>query len=338
MKTNVIVLSILTLATTVHAAPRIEKQLSELRSADGARKLVGTLSEGDARRGQAIRTLFYQQLARGDVKQAGEILKSAPGDNLSWARLKYQAGDFVEAVRYYEAIPKNSDDYVRSREELGWAYLRKGDWSGLRGLLAHLNTDLIPVEERLEGRVLSAISYLKQCHYDGVKREIQAFQQELAPLARKLDDLEKTKREAAPARPDYFTRQVAATVDRLKSEPGSDRELAESRRVLEREYARTWVQLKPLVTEAVLKMRYVKLELLSQLQWLEKMRGKGEVLTKNGQVADLDTESAKAAIVKADSERLVFPVQKDIWVDELFNVRALATTECENLQQQRGKM
>ncbi|HEX4923880.1 MAG TPA: hypothetical protein VFV50_07330, partial [Bdellovibrionales bacterium] len=184
----------------------------------------------------------------------------------------------------------------------------------------------------------SAISFLKQCNYDGVKAEIQAFQSELLPLAKKLDALEKTKRESAPARPDFFTRQVAAAVDRLKGEAGAGNELTESRRVLEREYARTWDQLKPLVTEAVLKMRYVKLELLSQLQWLEKMRGKGEVLAKNGQVAELDTDAAKAAIVKADSEKLVFPVQKDLWVDELFNVRALATNECENLQQQRGKM
>ncbi|MEQ1877538.1 MAG: hypothetical protein ABL958_12905, partial [Bdellovibrionia bacterium] len=170
------------------------------------------------------------------------------------------------------------------REELGWAYLRHGDLGALRGLLTHLNSDLVPIENRLEGRVLSAISFLKQCQYDGVKREIQEFQNEFLPLAKTVEG------------------------DRAKA------------------------RLKPLVTEAVLKMRYVKLELLSQLQWLEKLKAKPDVLAKNNTVADLGDVEAKKIAQAADSKQ-IFPVNQDVWVDELFKVRALSTTECDSLQQ-----
>lgn len=231
---------------------------------------------------------FRTHLVKGELSQAETALKSSPKDHLSWGRLKYQKGDFAGAIKSYEAIPRSSEDFIRSREELGWAYLRQGDLGALRGLLAHLNSDLVPLENRLEGRVLSAISYLKQCQYDGVKAELQEFQKELLPLAKNL-------------------------------ETGGKKS----------------ARLKPLVTEAVLKMRYVKLELLSQLQWLEKLKTKPDVLGKQDQVADLSDEQAKKIAKAADSKQ-IYPVNKDVWVDELFKVRALSNTECESLQ--RGKM
>jgi hypothetical protein len=230
---------------------------------------------------------FNAHLVRGELREAEAALKSSPKDHLSWGRLRYQKGDFAGAVKSYEAIPRSSGDFIKSREELGWAYLRQGDLGALRGLLTHLNSELVPLENRLEGRVLSAITYLKQCQYDGVKAELQEFQKELLPLAKTVE-----------------------------SDPKKTR-------------------LKSLVAEAVLKMRYVKLELLSQVQWLEKLKSKPDVLAKHNDTVNLDDEQTKK-IAQVSRAKQVFPVNKDVWVDELFKVRALSNTECESLQ--RGKL
>ena len=227
---------------------------------------------------------FFNHLSRGQLKEAEADLKNSPEDNLSWARLKYQKGDYPGAVKAYEAIPRSSREFIRSREELGWAYLRAGDLGALRGLLAHLNSDIVPLEQRLEGRVLSAISNLKQCQYDGVKQDIREFQRELLPLAKKLDGGAQNAR------------------------------------------------LKPLVAEAVLKMRYVKLELLSQMQWLEKLKSKPELVAANLAATGQGAEESKKAIAQAAENKLIFPVDKDIWVDELFKVRALSQSDCESIQ------
>ena len=239
---------------------------------------------GAAPKGKSKASSFYTYLSKGQLKEAEAALKSTPDDHLSWGRLRYQQGDFGGAIKAYEAIPRAHEDFLRSREELGWAYLRHGDLGALRGLLTHLNTGLVPLENRLEGRVLGAIVHLKQCRYNEVKREIQDFQSELLPIAKAV--------ETDPAK----------------------------------------AKLKPLVTEAVLKMRYVKLELLSQLQWLEKLKAKPDVLAKNSQVADLSGEEAKK-IAKAADKKQIFPVNQDVWVDELFKVRALSNSECDSIQQ-----
>jgi hypothetical protein len=214
---------------------------------------------------------------------------SSKTDLLSRARSLYEKGNYKEAIKSFEAIPRDSGNYLMSREELGWAYFMAGDYGSLRGLLTHLNTDLVPLEQRLEGRVLSAMAYLKQCQYDDVKREVELFQNEMRPLAKQLDQNKKA------------------------------------------------TKTKELASEAILKMRFVKLELLSQIQWLEKVKANPQVLAKNNQVAEAGTDTTKQLLARSGKRQMVFPVGKDIWVDELFNVRALSNTECDALYRERSK-
>jgi hypothetical protein len=106
---------------------------------------------------------------------------------LSEARALFNAGDYTKAARVYESIPTNAAEYLRSREELAWTYLQAEDWTRLRGVLPHLNTPMVPLRFRLEGRVLAAMMHLKDCRYEDVKTEIQKFQQETGRIASTVD-------------------------------------------------------------------------------------------------------------------------------------------------------
>lgn len=114
---------------------------------------------------------------------AAPVKKSA----MEKARALYSAGNYAGAAQVYEGIRENHPDFLRSREELAWAYLQSENWVKLRGILPDLNSKLVPLRWRLEGRVLSAMLSLKDCNYQKVKMEIEMFQKEMAPLARTVD-------------------------------------------------------------------------------------------------------------------------------------------------------
>jgi hypothetical protein len=221
-----------------------------------------------------IQDLFLQE----KWNEAYQLAKSKK-DFLWLARISFQKQNYKDAALYYEHLSKNDSNYLKTREELAWSYMHLGDWSRLRGLLIHLNTELVPLPYRLEGRVLAAISALKECQYDEVEVEIKKFQNEIFPLAKNQS-------------------------------------------------------LRPLVSEAVTKMQYVRLEFLSQLQMLQKLQKKQDLLASTNRVADIGDEASRAIIQRAeDRNQLVFPVQKnDVWVDELFELRSLSASECDRLQ------
>jgi hypothetical protein len=103
------------------------------------------------------------------------------------ARDLYASGNYSQATMRYESIPVSAPEYLRTREELAWTYLRDQSWNKLRGILPHLNSQLVPLRWRLEGRVLSSMLYLRDCKYDAVKSEIEDFVTEMTPLARQID-------------------------------------------------------------------------------------------------------------------------------------------------------
>ncbi len=198
----------------------------------------------------------------------------AESSALAVARDLYKSGMYAKAATTYESIDRDSKDFLRSREELAWTYLRAGDWTKLRGVLAHLNTSLVPLRWRLEGRVMSAMLHLRECQYEKVKAELTLFQQELAPLVGKVSD------------------NVGTSAHK--------------------EY---WNSLKEEVAEAMLKMKFVKMELRSRL-----------VMLNREQV--VDGQSTKGLNDKIPTGQQTFPLNEDLWVDEVFQARGDGTAAC----------
>jgi len=228
-------------------------------------------------------------LAAGKTKK-NSLSKKVPAASLvspkssivQRARLAFQQKKYTEAIRLYRSIPDTDPAFLKTREELGWAYLQAGQWAELQGLARDLNTKLVPISQRLEGRVLSAISELRLCHYQEVQKEIQKFQTEMLSYAKSLE------------------RNPNSTAKNN--------------------------QLK-MVQEAVLKMKFVRLELLNQLRLVQ-------VLNRSGELAGLKLASADSDSLaqSSRSQQMNFPVDESIWADEFLNKVSYQESSCANFQ------
>ncbi len=199
----------------------------------------------------------------------------AVSKKVSAARKLYKEGQYAKAAEIYAALDLESKDYLRTREELAWSYLRAGDWSKLRGTLTHLNTALVPLRWRLEGRVMSAMLHLRECQYEKVKDDMKAYQDEMMPFVRKVS-----------------------------------RELTRSSN---KGY---WKSLSGEVSESMLKMKFVRMELRSRL-----------VMLSREQIVEGQTTADTNAAIPKDAQ--IFPLQaEDVWADEIFQARGDGNSVC----------
>jgi hypothetical protein len=199
---------------------------------------------------------------------------------LDLARARYSDKDFAGAIKAYQAIPSNSAQYEISREELAWSYLQAGD-------------PLIPLNHRLEGRVLSAISHLHSCEYDQVQNDIRTFQKELMPHVKKIDEMLSDKK-----------------TPKVK-----------------------WNNEKQLALEAITKMRFVKVELLSQIQRMERLKAGRDILAEAHHLTPQDERLGLNEVNNTEGSKWVFPAGRDLWSDELFKLRGLPNSQCEMLKE-----
>ena len=214
--------------------------------------------------------------AAAAVKPVKKAAPSRVPPSLEKARGAYERGDYAAAIREYEAFLPEDAGYLRSREELGWSYLRAGRLESLRGLLVDLEKPILPFEWRMESRVLGAMLALRDCQYERAKSEIERFRREAGIYARALDP-------------------------RL-----SPRRTAE-------------------LEEAVLKMKFVKMELRSRLVLL----GRKQMLAGQDGAAAPEPRLAGAQ---------TYPVDGDVWSDEVFRARGSGLSACPSLHKKEGTL
>lgn len=268
---------------------------------------------------------------------------------LAIARLLYQAGSLEGAEMYYEKIPSGTDEFLTAREELDWVWLRKGDTSRLRGELKTLSLGLFDERFAPEVYLVRAISNLKLCYYDQSEKDFQAFLKSgkrwggviTAALSKdnspapadedfysKLADLAVKKRtEEIPRLDSLAQRSISAALpavgpqkhwtdarDRVKS----DLEIARKRQATE--YRRQWTNQKAALSEAIRKMKFVKVELLSQLRAAQATLPQNEDVISTAAAAP-----TRQAIAEAD---MSFPFDGVVWTDELFRLRGVVQAKC----------
>lgn len=138
----------------------------------------------------------------GDVSQAAKILKNlmeAKGAavgvdhmNITAARLLYQSGFLDAAIQYYEKVPKNSDFWLEAQEEMGWAFIRKGEPQNALAKTMSLMAPVFTDQVGPESVFLHALGQLKICDYPGVAKSLTTFRERFRPKAQVLVDLAKT--------------------------------------------------------------------------------------------------------------------------------------------------
>jgi hypothetical protein len=261
------------------------------------------------------------------------------------ARLLYQLGSMREAIKAYGLVDREDPSFPTMVEERSWALARAGDYDRLRGDLESLSKPIYKNYFGPESVVLRAILELKLCHYEGVKSAFDAFNTGFRPWAQKISQALAQANTPMPPWTDEQLQRSAQTqarvqkeFDRLKRledeslsapltavgrqshwalyERSVQESLGLANQSLQHQRMRVWQSRGGQLQEAIRKMRFVKVELMSQLSL---------------KMADGLDESAKGEkVAKVGSgEWQVYPYEKgEVWPDELFRIRSLTNSAC----------
>jgi tetratricopeptide (TPR) repeat protein len=272
--------------------------------------------------------------------------------DLSIARILYQAGQLPAAEEFYLKIPNKSDSYVTAREELSWVYLRRGDMSKLRGELKALASPVFKDRFQPEVFLLRSVSNLKMCFYDQVDTDLAEFSKSNEKWAKTIDQALANPKIPAPPQLDEYAQMSERATAGLESEmkkltaleaesigatlPAvgpqkhwkdyvfrAQADFEEAKKHQNEEYTRIWKNQRSALSEAIKKMRFVKVEYDSQVRQLtaaNEVDGAKKVAS--------NTNAPAAEILKDDKDQQTFPVSGGIWSDEFFKLRSAAQAKC----------
>lgn len=347
------------------------RALSAMRKGDAALSVVSQLAPDHALKMPLAQTAALAAARRGDLAAAGGILKAQlepalerlkdpeqlAQHYLQIARLLYQAGVLDGARTYYERIPEKAQSFLTAREELAWVMLRQGDHSSLRGLVKTLSLPLWKDRFAPELPLVRAVSNLKLCYYDAVEQDFADFLERNRPWATRIQQALVAPEPPAPVREDPYSRRALARRAGLEQEMARLTELGDTslsaglpavgrqmhwdelrtqlqgaseiaKKEVSDEYRRSWRAASQELKEAIRKMQFVKVELLSQLHQLaQNQSGERDQLT----TSQASAVSAPAAKLDVAPERQVFPFDGVVWADELFRLKGVAPSRCQNL-------
>lgn len=336
------------------------KAWARLREPSANVKMLDALPDSNLLRPYFVSTRVAQLARSGEVKGAikllEEELKVVPNDegrsiyNLHLGRLYFQNAALDQAEVAYSAVSPQSGSIDEAREELLWVWLRKGDHSRLRGAVASMQLGRYDNAFFPELFVVRAISNLKLCHYEAAKEDFGNFITYNEKWAKKIEDGLKSSTPAQPPSPDMFTRLIetaevkrqaeAAILKKVREDSiaaavpaiGVQRHWKEAEKRIEgrlnrlrdakfAEYKRIWRNDSVMLQEAIRKMKFVKVELLSQT-------AQGRESKPDSESAKKSSEEAVSKVEDAGKGRWVFPFDGVAWPDEVFAARSTANNIC----------
>lgn len=348
----------------------------QLRQGEGALSTLKKLPLEHGLRPALAQTVALARARRGDLAGAAQVLKhelepvlEARGDalalsahHLQVARLLYQAGALDGAEDYYRRVPAGAPHFLKAREELTWTLLRKNEVGKLRGELATLSTGVFSETFQPEVFLVRAISNLKLCYYEEVRKDFSAFQSVNGQWAKKIDQ---ALQAGAPPRPEWvdeFGLRAEKSFQARSSEAASLSELAKVSiqavlpavgeqkhwvrlrdRMLQArdrlaqnrdaEFRRQWLSRRQVLEEAIRKMAFVKVELGSQLRELSRLENRGQVADSVQSSAAAALKQAAPAVPQSSAGAVqVYPQDGELWPDELFRLQSVARERCLALQ------
>lgn len=146
---------------------------------------------------------------------------------LGLARTYYGLGDYEQAVKYYEEIPRFSRYWDQALFENGWARFMNDDWGGALGTLQALHAPQFAGAFSPESWTLKATIYYTACLYDEAKEALAAYEKNYSQYARLMQPIVVADREAS-----YYYRLISNDAEREKLPRAVYNYLAANRRVL----------------------------------------------------------------------------------------------------------
>jgi len=324
---------------------------NSLRSGKDALQWISKLNVNNPLRLIIANTALIDYAKDGSLKASARLIKEVvepiikKSDDvesishyyLNLARLLYQAKAYEAARGYYESIPESSRYFLTASTELIWTNLRLKDYPAVKGALATLKLNLFEDKFNPEIYLVSSIANLHTCQFSEVRDNFKVFLSANKKWAKLIDE-ELSKEDAKTIEEDFFTINLSRYVKEAVSEKEYLAKLENSfwtpninsisentslaLIISKAESKRRWKNRETILSESIYKMRFVKIEFISQ------MRDFSLKLAKSYE----DKVSTYAAATARDNQ-LSFKADRVIWSDELFNT----TAQVENLCMQGRK-
>lgn len=145
---------------------------------------------------------------------------------LGLARTYYGLGDYEQAVKYYEEIPRFSRYWDDALFENGWARFMNDDYGGSLGTLQALHAPQFAGAFQPESWTLKATVYYTACLYEEAKEALDAYTSNYSQYVRTMEPILATDREAS-----YYYKLISDSAERQKLPRAVYNHLAANRRV-----------------------------------------------------------------------------------------------------------
>lgn len=275
-------------------------------------------------------------------------VKSLPSYYLTLGRLLYQAGAFEASEAFYAKVPRGTHEFIPARAERTWTLLRLGRIGELRGELESLSHNLLSDRFLPEVALVRSISNLKLCRYDDVAQDMNAFIAAHRVWGQKIKTAlaEPAKAEIDDTDDRIYDVRSAINAHELEAEKltiltkesiraalpavgeqahwiAANRDLStvtnELKRQMVSQKQRYWRNRELVLNEAIRKLKFVRIEAMSQVRMANEEADKGAVEV---------TDTAKKIESAQSRGSQTYPVDGVYWPDELFKMHSLAKTRC----------
>jgi tetratricopeptide (TPR) repeat protein len=217
---------------------------------------------------------------------------------LNLGRIHYEKKDFRRSLSYFAQMPRDSDLWLESLFEGAWAFFMLQKHNNALGNVHTLHSPFFANRFFPESYILNAITYLRLCRVDAVRKSLKNFQERYKPTFSDLKNLLIKYQNQSAA---FFT-----VIARYNSQ-GSLKEYPSATEVIDN------VSRSDAFKEAQLVVRYVDKERAS----IKKYGGKWE-MTGLSEVLRTSLEGRKTATIHTagedlyDSARLLFKYLLDL--------------------------
>lgn len=164
-----------------------------LADLDGIESRIRQTSAGSWERAWLQWQLVLGLAINGDVAKAAKVLNNLmnsqgnpvgqPLMDITAARMLFERGFLDASIEYYKKVPKSSEYWWDAQEEMGWAYIRKGEPQNTLAVTQGLLRPEFMALVGPETVFLRSLAELKICDYPAVMKTIGIFRDRFRPKA-----------------------------------------------------------------------------------------------------------------------------------------------------------
>lgn len=305
------------------------KNKDKLKQALADSAIVDFAREGELGKSGAI----LKEVYTSELEKSSD-LESLSAYHLTLARLLYQASALEAADHYFSLIPEKSKHYLNARTERLWISLHSKDHGRVKGDLATLDLDVFNDKFIPEIYLVSSIAHLRVCQFKDVANAFDSFLRVNRKNAKEIAlNLSSEKPKVLDTNDFYYVlsqrtvQNLAAETKKLEKDypkvsekyvAALSQELKLAKEDSLKTIRRKWKNREKILELTIRRMRFVKIEYLSQMRRFNKLAA--------GKLVQDNIKTVSSGLKK--TRDLQFPHDGVFFSDELFHVNSEVKDLC----------